>query len=128
MATALQKITTRAKQLKKSHPGTAWVNLVKKASAEYRGGGLGKAKTKARRPAKQKKVRKAAVRGPVTPAAVGGVSTASSVGFHKRQIKTGLEDKLATQVIRAFNATKKSDKRRINKDIAQTKRELRKFR
>ena len=31
MSNHLQKITTRAKQLKKSFPGTSWINLVKKA-------------------------------------------------------------------------------------------------
>jgi hypothetical protein len=35
---AISKISKRAKQLQKKHPGTAWKNLIKKASAEYRSG------------------------------------------------------------------------------------------
>lgn len=35
--TILQQITTRAKQLKKSHPKTKWTDLIKKASKEIKG-------------------------------------------------------------------------------------------
>lgn len=41
MATALQKITKRAKQLQKKSPRTPWKNHVKAASKEYRAGKLG---------------------------------------------------------------------------------------
>lgn len=38
MSTHLQKITARAKQLKKQHPNTKWTNLVKKAAKELKAG------------------------------------------------------------------------------------------
>lgn len=38
MANHLQKITTRAKQLRKASPGAKWTNLVKKAAAQLRTG------------------------------------------------------------------------------------------
>lgn len=57
---ALKKITDRARQLKKKHPGAKWTSLTKQASAEYRAGKLGAAtktkKSKARKPKKKKKV------------------------------------------------------------------------
>lgn len=53
MANPLKKITTRAKQLKKTHPGAAWKNLVKQAGREYRAGKLGSAAVSA---TKKKKV------------------------------------------------------------------------
>ena len=37
-SSALNKITTRAKQLRKSHPKLTWIDAVKKASGEYRNG------------------------------------------------------------------------------------------
>lgn len=37
MANALKQISARAKQLQRTHPNTQWKNLIKKASAEYRG-------------------------------------------------------------------------------------------
>ncbi len=125
MSTALQKITTRAKQMKRTHPNTAWVTLVKKASAEYRGGSLGKAKAKSR-PAKRKsKSKRHSTGSPVAAAAVGSPST--SMSFHKREMKKALEHALASQTVRLFNAKKVRYKRAIAKEIAQTKRELRKY-
>ena len=47
MATnALQKITTRAKAIRRAHPGMSWKAAVKKASAEYRGAPKKKASRK----------------------------------------------------------------------------------
>lgn len=45
---ALNKITTRAKQIRKKHPAMQWKTAVKKASVEYRSGKIGKAKTRFR--------------------------------------------------------------------------------
>jgi hypothetical protein len=45
-ANALKKITTRAKQIRKAHPGTSWKGAVKKAGAEYRAGKKTPAKKK----------------------------------------------------------------------------------
>lgn len=46
MKSAIQKISARAKQLKKLHPNSAWKSLIKKASVEYRAGKLGATATK----------------------------------------------------------------------------------
>jgi hypothetical protein len=42
----LKKITTRAKALKKKHPGKKWTTLVKQAGKEFRSGKLGKVRKK----------------------------------------------------------------------------------
>jgi hypothetical protein len=51
---ALKKITTRAKQIRKAHPGTSWKGAVKKAGAEYRAGKKPAKRKKASRPAHRK--------------------------------------------------------------------------
>lgn len=54
MSNKLKSITTRAKQLKKKHPGTKWTNLIKKAARELKAG-----KTKNPNPIKTKKRKRA---------------------------------------------------------------------
>jgi hypothetical protein len=53
-ANALKKITTRAKQIRRAHPGTSWKGAVKKAGAEYRSGKKAPARKKAGRPVHRK--------------------------------------------------------------------------
>jgi len=49
MSNALKKITTRAKQLKRSHPNAKWTSLIKQAGAEYRRGHKSTPKRKKRK-------------------------------------------------------------------------------
>lgn len=55
---AIQKISARAKQIRKKHPSKAWMACIKQASAEYRSGSkkVGKV-AKKRKPAKKSKYR-----------------------------------------------------------------------
>jgi len=46
MPSALKKITSKAKQLRKQQPGMQWKTAIKKASASYRNGTLGGPKKK----------------------------------------------------------------------------------
>jgi len=55
MSNALKKITTRAKQIRKLHPGMAWKSAIKKAGVEYRAGTIGKVKTKYRQTGRSNK-------------------------------------------------------------------------
>jgi hypothetical protein len=53
-ANALKKITARAKQIRKKHPGKSWKASVKAAGAEYRAGKKSTPRKKASRPAHRK--------------------------------------------------------------------------
>ena len=58
MATStLKKITTRAKQIRKKHPGKSWRNAVKDAGREFRTGKMAKKKARPRRKAARKRSR-----------------------------------------------------------------------
>lgn len=147
MSNHLQKITTRAKQLKKLHPNTSWINLVKKASAEYRSGSLGaknpkkkKAyqtgssnkvadrKIKAKSPGKRKSAtgrkyfERRANRSDM-PGTLTGVSSATLTST----LKTRLKDELGKQLVKRETATTKRDRRAAQKLVAETKYKLKKL-
>lgn len=142
---ALKKITDRARQLKRKHPNTAWVSLVKKAGAEYRSGSLGATKKKSTRQTgssnrKKDKVWKAKAPGKRKsasgktyyerrknrsdkPGSLTGVSTSSL----KSALKGKLVQSLGKQLLSKELATTKRDKKSYAKKITEIKRDLRKL-
>jgi len=89
-ATILKKISARAKQLKKRHPGAKHSSLMKKAGAEYRAGKL----KKKRKPAARKKVHRKKRR-------------VAAVGRVKRTVKR--------RVKRRVHRAKRTVKRRVRR-------------
>jgi|SRR5882724_3579719 len=123
MSIAIVKISKRAKQLQKRYPNRGWKTCIKEASAEYNSGSLGKPTKKARQ---AKKVHKAKHH---TPKRVGAATSkpVETMAYHKRMMKENLQEKLGRLAIRHYNAGTKLEKRRINKEIAQVKKELRMY-
>lgn len=142
---ALTKITTRAKQIRRIHGGT-WKAAVKKASAEYRAGKVhgvrkkvsGKKKSSRKRTTRRKTARRRRVGGTLSAgasrgimgvrstamaAAIGGLSAASHLAHARKKI----EHEIGAAEVRKFVAKKKSAKRKIAKRITALKSKFRKL-
>lgn len=126
----LKRITTRAKSLQRSHPNTKWTDLIKRASKEIKG--------KKRRPAKKRRkisavkyIEKGEKKN-VRPAKVyrtvrskkGTFKGYKRVGSARRTLNDNLRDArnlilddIARLSTRKFLATRKTDKRKIQKSI-----------
>lgn len=147
MPIALEKIRKRAKQLKKDHPRTAWTELIKMASKEYRSGKLGAAKSSYRQTGKsdykRDEERHAMAPGKRiikqgksshsyyerrknrsdVPGSLTGVSASKLVS----ELKARLRSKIDDAVLRKYHATKKSMKKKFQKEITALRSELRKL-
>jgi hypothetical protein len=86
-STHLQKITTRAKHLKKSHPNTKWTNLVKQAAKELKSG-VKKAVSGTKKKT-TKKVTKKVHHKKKKPMAKGSGRTVVVAGHHKKRKRVG---------------------------------------
>jgi hypothetical protein len=151
-ASALKKITTRAKQIYKK--GGTWKTAIKKAGAEYRGGkkvsGVKKSRKKTVRrikalhAAEGRAIRKLrgvkrrkvsgtlsagasggimGVRSTFQAAAIGGVSVSQHLAHARRKI----EHEIGAAEVRKFVAKKKSAKKKIAKKITALKSQFRKL-
>lgn len=150
MSNALKKITTRAKQLQKKHPNTKWVNLVKKAGADYRAGKLGKVGVAAKPKKKtwqtgssvkrKDKQRKALAPGKRTSATghkyterrknrsdVPGTLTGVSAATLTSELKSRIKEKLGKQLVRKELATTKRDRTKLGKEVRATKLQLKRL-
>ena len=118
---SIAKISRRAKQIRKSHPGMKWQSALKKAGAEFRG------KKSAPKKSTSKKRRK--VGSNVTRSKAHTDYNAPevniSIGSVEARYRKELEKKLGVLEVRKFNARLKSDKRKIAKDIAAVKSKIR---
>ena len=139
MANALKKITTRAKQLRESHPNTEWKLLVKRAAAELRKGkktfpqrGTSNEEIDRARKAKPPGYRKSASRKKYfesrknrsdAPGKLTGVSLTSLKAEARRKIN----EKIDKLVVKKFRETKKRVRAKIQKEISAAKAELKKF-
>jgi hypothetical protein len=138
---AITKISARAKQIRRKHPGKSWKACIKAASAEYRAGSLGKAsgKTKRRRkvgatlliernetrrtrPKRVVRIKRTS-KGTFKGASLAGVSSAAL----KAELRSKLKSRLAMQLLTQSMATTKTNRRRAAKKVAETKRQLRKL-
>jgi len=105
MATnALKKITTRAKQIRKKHPGKSWKVAVKDAGREYRAG-------KKKAPAKKRRK-------------VSGVPAKRSPAKRKSRVGTKPKYKVVHEVRRINGITYTGGKVKVG-DISNTKAVLR---
>lgn len=90
MANVLKRISARAKQIRKKHPGKAWKTAVKEAGRDYRAGKLRKGSNRKRVKVKRKAKARRRVSGirPNTGALTTRetvVKTRARVGAHKRK-------------------------------------------
>lgn len=127
MSNTLKKITTRAKQIRRSHPGKSWKAAVKQAGAEYRSGKKIGAKKrsplKGRKHSHYGKVKSHRRRvNAVKPSEVN-----VSIGSLKSQIKKKLELRLANQLLRRETASSYKTWNHARKAVQDTKQQLRKF-
>jgi hypothetical protein len=125
--TTLQKITRRAKQLRKKHPGTAYRTLQRRAAAELKG----------KRPKRKKKVVRRSVRRSrrkvgrvgLVPGAIPSAIFAAvgSISYHKSEACKILKHKLAGELVKRELAKTKTVRRKLSKKIAATKRAIKNF-
>ena len=122
MSNTLKKITNRAKQIYAK--GGTWRGAIKKAGAEYRGSGIKKRSTRSKR---KKTTRRRKV-GVVWPAAVAGSATMNgTISGHLSQAKAMIADKIADKERQKFVTKLKRNKRKIQKEISELKRQYRKL-
>lgn len=123
MANQLKRITTRAKQIY-SRGGT-WKGALKKAGVEFRGSGKKTKKrsagTKRKKSSRRKRV------GVVWPAAVGGASMNGTISGHLSQAKAMIADKIADKERQKFVTKLKRNKKKIQKEITELKKQYRKL-
>jgi hypothetical protein len=139
-ASALKKITTEAKRIRKLHPSQSWKSAIKEAGRKYRTGKISGVKKK--RPVRKKAVGKKK-RGRVgyssgdantrtaTKATTTGNKTATvtigSLGSHKRVVRQLLEGQLSKNLLAIEKATTKPKRKKLLKKKAQIKREMNAF-
>lgn len=147
-STALKKITTRAKHLRRLHPGTKWITAVKKAGAEYRAGKIGKAakkkktdyrqtgtsskshdeQRKAKPPGKRKsRSGKTYYERRKNRSDKPGTLTGVTTGSLSSELKNRLKGKLGRELVAIETATTRTAWHRAKKRAAETKKELRKL-
>jgi hypothetical protein len=131
MPNALKKITTRAKQIYKS--GGTWMAAIRKSGAEYRTGKISgvrkKKKTTRKKSRSGSKIRRkkiGAIRTNRDRVDRKQTSiTIGSVAHHKSQARMGLKHQLEKKAGQRELATRKPLKRKLSKDIAKIKRDIR---
>lgn len=117
---AIVTINKRAKQLKKSHPGTAWKTLIKRASAEYRGKIKKPAKRKVKSIGSPKKNKR-----PSHVLAMHANDHGLTIPAAKHFLKTEYERKLSYALLWRDQSKLKSDKKHWQKEITKYRSLLR---
>lgn len=112
MNNALSKITTRAKQIRKQHPGVSWKSAIKKAGAEYRGKAKPKKRAAGTKPKKQRAQNKGSVKR-------GAGSTPIA------QVRQQLRDQLGRALLTKELSKRKTDKRKAQKRVTELRGKLR---
>jgi hypothetical protein len=116
----LQKITTRAKQIRKAHPSMTWSSAVKKAGAEYRGGkisGTRKKKTVGFTSRKKSHGRRIG--------AVPSGGTGETVAGLEAQIKKKLTEQLGWLLVQQRTAPTKTARKKLAPKIREITNKLR---
>lgn len=114
-ASVLKKITTRAKQIRKKHPGKKWSLAVKEAGREYRNGkisGTAKKRTKA---APRKKSSGGKRVGSVGP----------TLGQEEASLRRKLKEQLGWMLVTIEQAKTKTEKNKLRKKAVEIRRKLR---
>ena len=156
MSNIIQKISARAKQIRKAHPSKKWTDCIKQASREIKAGKPGSTAKKSgkrstkRKPAKYRQTggttvkadRKRKAKAPGKRISKtgrvyyerrknrsdrpGALSGVSAASL-KTELRRKLEERLGMQEVKKFKARLKRDKTKIQKDISAIKAELRKL-
>ena len=111
---ALKKITSRAKSIRRAHPGVSWKSAVKKAGAEYRAGTIsGVKKKKSRRKISGVKRKSTPKKRTVTR-----MHKVGSVTQTKAALKRQLKEELGALLVRREDTKGVRKKREISKKAA----------
>lgn len=127
-ASALNKITARAKKIRKAHPSMKWIACVKQASREYNSGSKKIAGVRKKKAAPRKK-RKAGSK--IRRKKVGAVRTRQvrvtigSVAQHKSALKKGIRDQLERKAGRRELAIKTNERKKLSREISKLKKDYR---
>ena len=126
MSTHLQKITAKAKQLRKTHPKMKWQSLVSLASKKVKPAAK---KSIGAAPKKKTASKKAVVRKTVVKRTTVNKTTASigSVSSHLSIVKKMLLKELGELEVRKFQARLKRDKNKIQKLITEKRAKIRRL-
>lgn len=134
MSATLNKITTKAKQIRKAHPSMKWTAAIKQASATLkREGKIGGAKAtrKPTRPAKRKKVVRAKARprrkiGSRMAVRVAGVTKRKRKGPGKSSLQI-LKDRLGSLYVKYYMTQSISETKKLSKQITEVKKKIRSY-
>jgi hypothetical protein len=124
---AIKKISARAKQIHRMHPGKLWKFCILQASQEYRAGKLGPAKRKVSKRKKTVKRKKSLYKRRPVIATERRVSGVLSMLHAKSAVRQLIKKKVDNLVLRKYHAGKKSVKRKLQRALAAAKRELNKY-
>ena len=114
--TTLQKITARAKQIRKAHPKMTWAAAVKKSGAEYR----------AKKPAAKKTVKRAAKKA-APKKRVSGTPRATVKGA-TREAQQLLLNRYGLLAQKKLMETTKRGKAALQKEMTSTARQAKRLR
>lgn len=120
--TALKKITTRAKAIRKKKPGISWNTAIKTASKEYKGGKISGVKKKKSAPRKRVGTVKKKTTRSKPKVRVGEV--AMTVSQQERSLLKGLKDNLGRTLMEIDTARTKTDKKRLRKKAADIRKKI----
>jgi hypothetical protein len=133
MPNLLKKIATRTKAIQKRDRST-YKAANKKAWAEYKSGKMSGVKKKRKAPARRKRKSGSKIRRKKIGSVRNNVDrvdrkhtniTIAGVGYHKSQLRIGLKGKLEKKAGQRELATRKTVKRKLSKDIAKIKKDIR---
>lgn len=137
MATVLEKVMARKRTLERQHPGWGKSRLLKEAWKPYKG--KGKVSGTKKKAAKKRKIgsvrKKAAPKrrtiGTVRKKSVGSprksakkVGTIGAIKTQARAAKSELDNALAKEYVKQYNATTKSAKKKIGKKMTEIKKSI----
>jgi hypothetical protein len=122
--TALKKITTQAKKIRKKHPGKSWKAAIKMAGQQYRSGKIAGVRRKKSTAKKRRKVSgvKRRVRS-IKPKRVTGM--VGSIAQHKAAAKKLIAEKLGWLDVQIMTAKKAGQKKNLQNRRAQYMKEAR---
>lgn len=136
----LARITAEAKRIRRARPGMKWTNALKEAGKKFRGKRVGatllleKGETRRTKPSRVlvvKRKRTAPKKGTFRGYAVGAIRPPGFGGNTLKAtiagVRKGLAEQLGRLEARKFLAARKSDKNRIQKEIATLKRQIKKM-
>jgi hypothetical protein len=116
-STTLQKITTRAKQIRKGHPNMEWKTAVKKAGAEYRGGKI--SGTGARKKARGSSARKKSPGRRIGAVPSGSTGSSDTAAGLESMLKKKLNEQLGWLLVQQRTAPTKTARKKLAPKIRE---------